>query len=602
MAALRPIDDPLSNDCLLIIRKKFRSRFDILEINARPNLAYSAQADDALSQRHKSSALLQLTLDSGRPALEGVIDQLHALIQRTRLADASLFELPDHCDGVYDRTLDDADGIDGTDTTPTAPQPSSPPRRAATAGATALGGGAAVPPSRSIVVLGAGLCAGPAVEMLSRRGSDVVHVVSAIAGEADRLCAAYTGRTNLVPHTLDAAAGGADWPTLSALLGEADAALSLLPATMHTPIAAQCIRARTPLVTASYVAPELSALDSEASRAEVPILCEMGLDPGLDHMSAAALIASVHAEGGRVRRFSSVCGGLPAPENAFSDANPFGYKFSWSPAGVLAATRNGARWQAEGRVVEVAPNELLSSASPLEGGPLARAFSLEVLPNRDALPYAQLYSLHEEASSFFRGTLRYRGWSALMHSLASLGLTAIDQPLPPSATSWPQLLAHLNVPSDVAGAPPSARGAVEALQWLGAYDARTPLPRASHAGPSVADAFCGLLEARLGYGEGERDAVLMEHQLHVEYSDGRSPATLYSSLVDYGDSGGGASAMARSVGCTAAVGVGRVLASPSDATPALSGVLRPTERAVWEYCLPKLSAEGIHFREAVERE
>ena len=76
----------------------------------------------------------------------------------------------------------------------------------------------------------------------------------------------------------------------------------------------------------------------------MPLLCEMGLDPGLDHMSAAAMIAQVHSEGGEVVSFRSVCGGLPAPESAFS-GNPFGYKFSWSPAGVLAAMHNAAQWR-----------------------------------------------------------------------------------------------------------------------------------------------------------------------------------------------------------------------------------------------------------------
>ena len=340
----------------------------------------------------------------------------------------------------------------------------------------------------------------------------------------------------------------------------------------------------------------------------MPLLCEMGLDPGLDHMSAAAMIARVHAEGGAVSSFSSVCGGLPAPECAFAGASPFGYKFSWSPAGVLAATRNDAQWLERGGVVKVDATELLRSARPLPAASkLARAFALEVLPNRDALPYASLYGIDGEAHSFFRGTLRYGGWSELMDGLATLGLTAPDAPLPTGVSTWPQLLAHLGVPraADAAADGAALARAAEALHWLGAWDGgdgEGDKGGGEHrlSGATVADAFCALLQARLGYGAGERDAVLMEHTVAVAFDDGRAPQTLSASLVGFGDAegtAGGASAMSKSVGLTAAVGVQRVLAA---GLPRLAGVVRPTERSVWEFCLPTLEEEGMRFQESVE--
>ena len=120
------------------------------------------------------------------------------------------------------------------------------------------------------------------------------------------------------------------------------------------------------------------------------------------HMQCAYSVhvrVQVHSDGGEVVRFRSVCGGLPAPESAFS-GNPFGYKFSWSPAGVLAAMHNAAQWREGGEVVRVAGAELLRAAQPLSGGLLGRAFSLEVLPNRDALPYAALYGIEGQAAAF----------------------------------------------------------------------------------------------------------------------------------------------------------------------------------------------------------
>ena len=112
-------------------------------------------------------------------------------------------------------------------------------------------------------------------------------------------------------------------------------------------------------------------------------------------------------------------------------------------------------------------------------------------------------------------------------------------------------------------------------------------------------ALSALLASRLGYGAGERDAVLMEHTLGVAYADSRPAKTLSSSLVGFGARGGD-SAMSRSVGLTAAMGVHRVMAPPSVALPPLAGVVRPTERSVWEYCLPRLGEEGLRFQENEE--
>ena len=159
--------------------------------------------------------------------------------------------------------------------------------------------------------------------------------------------------------------------------------------------------------------------------------------------------------------------------------------------------------------MRVAGTELLRAAQPLSGGLLGRALSLEVLPNRDALPYAALYGIEDQATTFFRGTLRYQGWSELMDGLVALGLTQ-PTPTPAGAHVWPQLLDCLGVPRAVSGSA-SALGAngtrradtararaAAALRWLGAWD-----EGAAVAGGTVVEAFCALLASRLRYGEGD---------------------------------------------------------------------------------------------------
>ena len=127
-------------------------------------------------------------------------------------------------------------------------------------------------------------------------------------------------------------------------------------------------------------------------------------------LSASQVIDEVRAQGGIVERFTSVCGGLTAPD-ALDVGNPLQYKFSWSPRGVLSAAQNSAKYLQDGKEVQVQAGELLASAEPFGGFP---SLQLEVLPNRDSTIYQRLYGL-EGAHTVFRGTLRYEGWSDVMY-------------------------------------------------------------------------------------------------------------------------------------------------------------------------------------------
>lgn len=153
-----------------------------------------------------------------------------------------------------------------------------------------------------------------------------------------------------------------DEEKLDALISSHDLVISLVPAPCHPGIAKCAIKHHRHMVTASYISPEMRALHEAAAAAHVTILNEAGLDPGIDHMSAKKMIDEVQAAGGIITGFASVCGGLPAPEAA---NNPLGYKFSWSPRGVLAATRNTAKYCKLGKTVDVPGDALLASASPL---------------------------------------------------------------------------------------------------------------------------------------------------------------------------------------------------------------------------------------------
>jgi alpha-aminoadipic semialdehyde synthase len=179
---------------------------------------------------------------------------------------------------------------------------------------------------------------------------------------------------------------------------------SLLPVPFHCAVAEFCIKHRKHLVTASYISPAMKALHDQAVAADIILLNEIGLDPGIDHCSAIALLADLRAQNKRIVSFTSFCGGLPAPECA--DV-PLGYKFSWSPRGVLNAALNGARFRLNGSDWEIPGEQILSSHFPEV--PISNVLNLEGIANRDSIPYADTYELGpaQGLRTLLRGTLRY---------------------------------------------------------------------------------------------------------------------------------------------------------------------------------------------------
>jgi alpha-aminoadipic semialdehyde synthase len=292
-------------------------------------------------------------------------------------------------------------------------------------------------PAKRVLVLGAGFVSGPLVEYLLRFPANHLTLASMIPGESDALA---KGRARVAPIQLDV---GRETERLSALVGQHDLVVSLVPAPCHPPIARMAIAHRKHMVTASYVSPEMRALQQEAAAAGIVILNEAGLDPGIDHMSALKLIDDAKDRGGIITGFSSVCGGLPAPESA---NNPLGYKFSWSPRGALSAARNTARYLRDGCVVDIPGEGLLTAAAPFRVNP---AFALEVIPNRDSIPYADKYGIAGPAlKTMFRGTLRYQGFCASLSTIVALGMLDLDaKPVQAGSTLKALLAAAVNLPA-----------------------------------------------------------------------------------------------------------------------------------------------------------
>ena len=263
---------------------------------------------------------------------------------------------------------------------------------------------------KKILLLGSGFVSGPLVEYLIRNPDYRIVIASNDIEEAESLA---RGRSQCSTISLDIS----DSQSLSKLVKESDIVVSFVPAFMHVAVAEKCLEFGKNMVTASYISPAMKELNAKALKKEITIMNEIGLDPGLDHLTACQVFDEVKEKGGVLTGFVSWCGGLPAPE---SSNNPLGYKFSWSPKGVLTAGLNSAKFRRDGGLVEIEGKDLLKSAIDV---PIFKGYAFEGLANRDSIAYIDTYKLDpKQLKGMFRGTLRYKGYSELMYMFSKLGL------------------------------------------------------------------------------------------------------------------------------------------------------------------------------------
>jgi saccharopine dehydrogenase-like NADP-dependent oxidoreductase len=441
---------------------------------------------------------------------------------------------------------------------------------------------------KKVVVFGAGLVAGAHVKYLLEHGYGVT-VASRTASKARALVGSHS---NGRPVAFDIEREGDQ--RLDEIVREHDLAVSLLPYTYHPRVARSCLRNRKHMATTSYVKPEMQALDTEAKKLDLVLLNESGVDPGIDHMTAMKVIHRVKAEGGRITSFMSYCGGLPAPE---ANDNPFGYKFSWSPRGVLMAGRNAARFRREGEVVDIPGPDLFLNYWCVPVEVEGKLIPFEAYPNRDSLPYAETYGI-TAARTMFRGTLRNQGWCATLKKVADLGLLA-ETESDLSGLTYAQFMAKLigrKSPRGIKQAVARKIGLapinfiVAAMDWLGLFS-NAPLPAGCK---SPLDVLTATMLAKMALAPGERDLLILQHQFVAEFPDHKEKIT--STMIDFGIPNGDSS-MNRTVGLPAAVGVRLIL----EGKVASRGVLVPVLPEIYEPALVELERLGLHFSERTER-
>jgi len=376
------------------------------------------------------------------------------------------------------------------------------------------------------------------------------------------------------------------WNTIA----QHDVVISMLPASLHHLVAEKCIDLRKPMLTASYASEKIKALDEKARKAGVPVLMELGLDPGIDHMSALKVMNRIKEDGGKLNSFYSFTGGLVAPEY---DNNPWNYKFTWNPRNVVIAGQGVSQFILNGRYKYIPYHRLFDRVMTRK---ILQYGDFEVYANRDSLKYREIYGL-DDIPSLFRGTVRKPGFAKAWNVFVRLGLTEDDYIIEDSEhMTYRQFVnAFLkyepNIPVEIKIQEYCTNAAdplvMEKLKWLGIFDDRKiGLKRATPA-----QILQKLLEEKWTMDPDDKDMIVMQHEFKYTTKDNEDKM-IVSAMAYIGENQEN-TAMAVTVGLPLAITTKLLLTGKIN----LVGVHLPTDKQIYEPVLEELEQFGIHFEE-----
>ncbi len=370
-----------------------------------------------------------------------------------------------------------------------------------------------------------------------------------------------------------------------------DLVISMLPARFHMEVAKDCITFNKNLVTASYISDEMQSLDEETKAKGLVFMNEIGVDPGIDHMSAMKVIDSIRDKGGKLLLFESFTGGLVAPE---SDDNLWNYKFTWNPRNVVIAGQGGAaEFLQEGKYKYIPYNRLFRRTELIK---IEGYGKFEVLANRNSLKYHDVYGF-KDILTLYRGTIRRVGFSRAWNVFVQLGMTDDSYTIPNSENLTYREYVNLFLPySPTDSVELKFRHSLkidqddliwEKLEEIDIFNSKK-LIGIKNATP--AQALQKILMEKWTLAEDDKDMIVMYHKFGYEL-DGKT-YQIDSSMVTIGEDQI-YTAMSKTVGLPVAIASLKIL-NKEITTP---GVLRPIAKEVYEPILEELETYGVLFKE-----
>ncbi len=374
-----------------------------------------------------------------------------------------------------------------------------------------------------------------------------------------------------------------------------DIVISMLPARMHHMVAEFCIKYKKNMVTASYVSDEIKAMKDDVKKSGILILNEIGVDPGIDHMSAMQIIDRIKDAGGNITAFRSYTGGLIAPRY---DNNPWNYKFTWNPRNVVVAGQgSAAQIIVNGKYKYIPYHRLFKRISRTE---VLDYGEFEVYPNRDSLKYRKSYDL-EKIPTMIRGTMRRPGFSKAWNIFVQLGATDDTYTLEDSENmtyrefinTFLQFIPDLTIEEKICKVfnIDEDSSVMFKLRWLGIFkNERIGLKNATPA-----QILQKIVEKKWIFEKHDKDMIVMQHKFEYELNGKKKEIT--SSLVIEGEDHTH-TAMSATVGLPVGIAVKMILTGKIKE----KGIHIPVSKAIYEPVLEELKKYGIKFTEEKREE
>jgi saccharopine dehydrogenase-like NADP-dependent oxidoreductase len=441
---------------------------------------------------------------------------------------------------------------------------------------------------KHILLIGSGKSSSELIKYLSKLSVEAEWKITVADAAIEHAKSKFSFQNNINWQQLNIE----DAEKLNLLITESSVVISLMPPTLHVLVAKHCIQHKKPLVTASYTSAEMQQLHEEALQANILILNEMGVDPGIDHMSAMQVINRLKAEGAEITAFESFTGGLLAPESERD--NPWKYKFTWNPKNVVMAGQGMCKFIQENKYKYI-PYQRLFRRTEIINIPGYGLF--EGYGNRDSLQYRSLYGL-ENVKTIYRGTLRRTGFCRAWDTFVQLGAT--DDTYTMHDTENMTYREFINSflyyhPSDSVELKLAHYMKFDVdseemyrLKWLGIFSEK----KVGLKNATPAQILLKILEDKWSLDPDDKDMLVMWHKFN--YTLNGTEHELHSSMVSIGEDLV-FTAMAKTVGLP--LGVAAKLIAENKI--ALKGIHIPVQPEIYEPVLAELSKEGILFTEEV---
>ena len=440
---------------------------------------------------------------------------------------------------------------------------------------------------RHILIIGAGRSASSLIEyLLNKSVQENLHItIGDLSRElAEKKTKGHERATAIAFDIFDETQRLAE-------ISKADIVISMLPAHLHFEVAKDCIKYKKHMVTASYISPAMQELDQQAKANNLVFMNEVGLDPGIDHMSAMKVLDEIRDKGGKITLFESFCGGLVAPEY---DNNLWNYKFTWNPRNVVLAGQGGtAKFIQEGNYKYIPYNKLFRRTEFMEVEGYGR---FEGYANRDSLKYRSVYGL-DDVHTLYRGTLRRVGFSKAWNMFVQLGMTDDTYIMENSATMSYRDFVNSFLPyHPTDSAELKLRHILKIdqddIQWdkLMELDLFNPKKIIGMSNATPAQILEKILSDKWTLGPEDKDMIVMYHKFGYELNGQKKQ--IDSTMVCIGDDQT-YTAMAKTVGLPVAIATLHIL-NGNISTP---GVQLPIAKEVYTPILNELEEFGVIFNE-----